>query len=148
MGRYRALIKTTMLAAAVGSVTAKPLLDAGITLLIPERFRMGALIRLVCEHLERTGVQELQTQSGQLELRGRSLRVNGTPMELAPAPLLLLRALLAARGSVLSRDTLVGLLGQRGVEHALDITVSRLRGALPDPSLVETVVKRGYRLRV
>jgi uroporphyrinogen-III synthase len=32
--------------------------------------------------------------------------------------------------------------------HALDMTVSRLRSALPDTRLVETVVKRGYRIRV
>ncbi|MDJ0356081.1 uroporphyrinogen-III synthase [Paenarthrobacter sp. PH39-S1] len=151
MGRYHALIdsfKTSVVAAAVGPVTAKPLLDAGITALIPERFRMGALIRLVCEHLERTGVRTLQTQAGQLELRGRALRVNGMPVELAPAPLLLIRALLEAGGSVLPRDTLVRLLDQRGAEHALDMTVSRLRAALPDAAMIETVLKRGYRLRV
>jgi uroporphyrinogen-III synthase len=28
------------------------------------------------------------------------------------------------------------------------MAVNRLRGALPDPQLVQTVVKRGYRLRV
>ena len=45
-----------VVSAAVGPVTAAPLLDAGITPLVPERFRMGALIKLVCAHLEDTGV--------------------------------------------------------------------------------------------
>lgn len=46
-----------VVSAAVGPVTAAPLLDAGITPLVPERFRMGALIKLVCEHLDATGSQ-------------------------------------------------------------------------------------------
>ena len=37
-----------VVSAAVGPVTAAPLLDAGITPLVPERFRMGALIKLIC----------------------------------------------------------------------------------------------------
>jgi uroporphyrinogen-III synthase len=83
-----------------------------------------------------------------VELRGRSLRINGEPVEMAPAPLLLLRALIGAGGAVLSREALSDLLELRGSVHALDMTVSRLRSALPDARLVETVVKRGYRIRV
>lgn len=33
-------------------------------------------------------------------------------------------------------------------EHALDMAMSRLRASLPEPRLVATVVKRGYRLNV
>jgi uroporphyrinogen-III synthase len=151
MGLYRELIasfRTGVVAAAVGPVTARPLLEAGVTALVPERYRMGALIRLVCEHLASNHVQALATRAGQVELRGRALRIDGVPVQLAPAPMLLLRALLGAGGAVLSRDELGGLLDHRGAEHALDMTVSRLRGSLPDPSLVGTVVKRGYRLRL
>lgn len=42
----------TVVSAAVGPVTAAPLIQAGIVPLVPERFRMGALIRLVCQYLE------------------------------------------------------------------------------------------------
>lgn len=151
MGVYKQLIdslKTTVTTAVVGPVTAQPLLDAGVTPLIPERFRMGALIRLVCEHLALNHVRRLDTRSGNIELRGRSLRIDGQAVELAPAPLLLLRALLGAGGAVLSRESLSELLELRGSVHALDMTVSRLRSSLPDGRLVETVVKRGYRIRV
>jgi len=41
---------STLLIAAVGPVTAQPLLDAGFTPLVPERFRMGALIKLILQH--------------------------------------------------------------------------------------------------
>ena len=49
----------TVVAAAVGHVTAAPLVAAGIAPLIPERYRMGALIRLVCEHLSEQRVVRL-----------------------------------------------------------------------------------------
>lgn len=151
MGLYKQLVaalKTTVATAVVGPITAQPLVDAGVQPLVPERFRMGALIRLVCEHLALNHVRRLDTAAGAVELRGRSLRIDGDPVELAPAPLLLMRALLGAGGAVLSRESLSELLELRGSVHALDMTVSRLRSALPDASLVETVVKRGYRLRV
>ncbi len=150
MGMYRQLVeclKTTVTTAVVGPVTAQPLLDAGLHPLIPERYRMGALIRLVCEHLALNHVRRLDTAHGSLELRGRSLRIDDEPVELAPAPLLLLRALLGAGGAVLTRESLADLLELRGSVHALDMTVSRLRSALPDGRLIETVVKRGYRIR-
>ncbi|QYF91389.1 uroporphyrinogen-III synthase [Arthrobacter sp. PAMC25284] len=150
MGMYRQLVeclKTTVTTAVVGPVTAQPLLDVGLHPLIPERYRMGALIRLVCEHLALNHVRRLDTVHGSLELRGRSLRIDGEVVELAPAPLLLLRALLGAGGAVLSRESLADLLELRGSVHALDMTVSRLRSALPDGRLIETVVKRGYRIR-
>ncbi|MCU1549255.1 MAG: uroporphyrinogen-III synthase [Arthrobacter sp.] len=149
MGLYRQLVeslKTTVATAVVGPVTAQPLIDAGVQPLVPERFRMGALIRLVCEHLALNHVRRLDTVFGSVELRGRSLRIDGEAVEMAPAPLLLLRALLGAGGAVLSREALSELLELRGSVHALDMTVSRLRSSLPDGRLVETVVKRGYRI--
>ncbi|MGA7205761.1 MAG: winged helix-turn-helix domain-containing protein, partial [Specibacter sp.] len=110
-------------------------------------FRMGALIRLVCEHLERTGVLRMDSGGTLLEVRGQSLCVNGIPVALAPAPLQLLRALMGAGGAVRSHAELAEAMGLADADHALHMTISRLRAALPEPALVETVVKRGYRLR-
>lgn len=42
--------KTAMIAAAVGPVTAVPLQERGITPIVPERFRLGALARLIVSH--------------------------------------------------------------------------------------------------
>ncbi|WP_427016782.1 uroporphyrinogen-III synthase [Pseudarthrobacter sp. P1] len=151
MGRLPDLLEafgTGVATAAVGPVTAAPLREAGVEPLVPERYRMGALIRLVCEHLSRNHVQSIGTPLGLVEMRGRSLRIDGQPVPLAPAPLMLMRALMGAGGGVLSRDNLASLLDLAGAAHALDMTVSRLRAALPDAALVETVVKRGYRLKV
>ncbi len=151
MGRLPALLEafsTGVATAAVGPVTAAPLREAGLEPLVPERYRMGALIRLVAEHLASNHVQSLGTPYGLVEMRGHGLRIDGAPVPLPPSPLMLMRALMGAGGGVLSRDDLAGLLDLSGAAHALDMTVSRLRAALPEAGLVETVVKRGYRLRV
>jgi uroporphyrinogen-III synthase len=38
------------------------------------------------------------------------------------------------------------LPGNGGDGHAVDVAIARLRTALGDPSIVHTVIKRGYRL--
>ena len=58
MGVYAqviAALRDGVQAAAVGPVTAAPLLTVGVDPIQPERFRMGALIRLVCERLDVVG---------------------------------------------------------------------------------------------
>jgi len=141
-------LRTDVVAAAVGPVTAGPLEVAGVTPIIPERFRMGALIRLVCEHLALHQVAELPTALGQVQIRGRSVVFDGRAGQLAPAPLALFRALAASKGAVLTRKDLMAHLPEAENEHALDMAMSRLRASLPEPRLVATVVKRGYRLNV
>lgn len=141
-------LRTDVVAAAVGPVTAGPLEVAGVTPIIPERFRMGALIRLVCEHLALHQVTELSTALGPVQIRGRSVVFEGRAGQLAPAPLALFRALAANTGAVLTRKDLMAHLPEAQNEHALDMAMSRLRASLPEPRLVATVVKRGYRLNV
>lgn len=45
-------------------------------------------------------------------------------------------------------SSLSGVLPGDAGEHALDMTISRLRKSLPEPNLVGTVIKRGYRLQL
>ncbi len=134
--------------AAVGPVTAAPLQAAGLHPWVPDRFRMGALIKLVTDNLSRRQIRRLETPSGPVELRGRTLTVAGEELCLPPAAMLLFRALFDAGGAVVPRDSLARLLSQSGSSHALDMAVNRLRNALPSADLVQTVVKRGYRLQV
>lgn len=141
-------LSETVVAAAVGPVTAGPLRAAGIEPLVPDRFRMGALIRQVCDHLEQKRVFRLDTRHGPVELRGRLLRLGGAETVLAPGSLTLLRALLDRRGSVMTRAELTAALPDITDDHAVDVAISRLRQALPVPGLVATVIKRGYRIDV
>jgi len=139
---------TTVVAAAVGPVTAAPLRAAGIDPLVPDRYRMGALIRVVCEHLEARGIIRLATPRGPVQIRGRLVELAGRRSTLAPNSLTLFRALVAARGTVLSRSELAALLPDSPDDHAVDVAISRLRQSLPEPSVVMTVIKRGYRVDV
>lgn len=143
-----AALSGTVVAAAVGPVTAAPLLAAGIMPIQPERYRMGALIRLLCEHLETSAILRISTRYGPLEMRGHLVELAGRRVSLAPGSLALLRALVRAGGSVLSREALAASLPGSPDEHALEVALSRLRQALPEPAVVRTVVKRGYRIEL
>ncbi|GGI47289.1 uroporphyrinogen-III synthase [Agromyces flavus] len=150
-GRHDDLIdamRGPVVAAAVGPVTAAPLLTAGIDALQPDRFRMGAMIRQVCEHLETERIVRLQTQLGPLALRGSAVDLGGRRVELAPLGLAILRTLVQARGTVVSRDRLAASMPGTTDEHALEVALSRLRQTLGVPGLIATVVKRGYRIDV
>lgn len=150
-GRYADVVDalaTDVVAAGVGPVTTAPLVAAGIAALQPDRFRMGALIRLVCEHLEARSTRRVTTRHGDVELRGSIAIVAGTPVRLTPASLSLFRALVEANGAVVSRKQLSVALAGESDEHAMEVSLSRLRQSLGTPGLVTTVVKRGYRLDV
>ena len=138
----------TVVAAAVGNVTAAPLIAAGIRPIVPDRFRMGALIRLVCEYLEEQRVMRLETAHGSLELRGKLVTIAGERATLAPTSLTLLRKLITAAGKVVSRSELTATMPEILDDHAVDVAISRLRQALPVQGLVATVIKRGYRIDV
>jgi uroporphyrinogen-III synthase len=56
--------------------------------------------------------------------------------------------LVDAGGSVVPKARLLEVLPDAGDEHALEVTVARLRQALSCRDLVATVIKRGYRLDV
>jgi uroporphyrinogen-III synthase len=151
LGCYDELLdafRSEVLAAAVGPVTAAPLTAVGIEPIQPERFRMGALIRLVCEHLETSRVRTITTQHGQVSLRGCIVDVNGVRSTLPPAALALFRTLMAAEGAVVPRADLASRLPGSVDDHALEVALSRLRQALGVPGLVQTVIKRGYRIAV
>lgn len=137
--------RESVVAAAVGPVTAAPLVAAGILPIVPDRFRMGALIRLLCEHLEQN-TPRIETAFGALELRGRIVSLDGHQVSLTPVALSLFRTLVAAEGSTVARNVLAASAPEALDDHAVDVAISRLRQALPEPRLVATVIKRGYRL--
>lgn len=150
--RFPALIRSLnerLVVATVGPVTANPLLLAGVdTPLIPERHRMGAMILQLVEQLSSLGTLSSNTIFGDCQLRGRTLSLNDEQCELSPAQTEIVRCLLEAGGSVVSRDELGAVLPAVSSKHALDMTLSRLRRSLPHPELITTVIKRGYRLNV
>jgi uroporphyrinogen-III synthase len=143
-----AALQSDVLAAVVGPITAAPLIALGIDPIQPDRFRMGALIRLVCEYLETNRVTRVSTHNGELVLRGQVAEIGGVRIQLAPTSLSLLRQLAIAPGAVLSRAELAESLPGIQDDHDMEVALSRLRASLGVPGLVATVVKRGYRLNV
>lgn len=143
-----AALRGPVLCAAVGPVTAAPLLAAGAVVTQPERFRLGALVRQVAEQLPPRAVA-VGAAGHRIEIRGHAAVVDDDLVGLSAVSLAVLRALAAEPGRVLSRDELGSALsGETGDGHAVEVAVARLRAALGDPAIITTVVKRGYRLDV
>ena len=133
--------------ACVGPVTAAALERAGVRTVQPDRGRLGALVRQVAAELPARRTQRLVVGAHHLEIRGQLALIDGRVCPLSPAPMAMLRALARQPGQVRSRASLMQALpGDANDEHAVEMAVARLRAALGEPRLVQTIVKRGYRL--
>ncbi|MFI7064555.1 uroporphyrinogen-III synthase [Kribbella sp. NPDC050124] len=151
-GQYDALLTSLrtgrVLNACVGPVTATPFATLGMEPLVPDRFRLGALIRIVTDRLTEDHARSIETEFGQLVIRGGAAVLDGVVLPLGPGPRAVLAALVAAGGDVVSRPELLAVLPGAEDVHAVEVTVNRLRTAVGRPELVRTVVRRGYRLAV
>ncbi|WNM25445.1 uroporphyrinogen-III synthase [Demequina capsici] len=137
-----------LLLVAVGPVTAAPLIEAGMQVGFPSRWRLGALVRELVKHYAET-VAGVSTPDGMLVMRATSAVLDGHVLPLTPSGLELLRALARAGGSVVTREQLSDMLpGAQGSSHAVDAAINRLRENAGSRDLVRTVVKRGYALAV
>ncbi|MFF9900249.1 MULTISPECIES: uroporphyrinogen-III synthase [Streptomyces] len=135
-----------VLAACVGPVTALPLRDRGVATVQPERFRLGPLVQLLCRELP-ARAPVLPVAGHRVEIRGHAVLVDGELRPVPPAGMALLRALARRPGWVVARAELLRALPGAGRdEHAVETAMARLRTALGTPKLIQTVVKRGYRL--
>ncbi|MEV4166202.1 uroporphyrinogen-III synthase [Nonomuraea dietziae] len=139
-----------VVAACVGPVTAQPLAAKGVPVLQPERSRLGALARTLARHLPAHSVTRLVAGGHELEIRGHAVAVDGELKPLPPAPMAVLKRLADKPGHVVPRSELRTVLpggsSRESAEHAVEMAVTRLRRALGPAGIVETVVKRGYRL--
>ncbi|MEU0431062.1 uroporphyrinogen-III synthase [Streptomyces sp. NPDC006290] len=135
-----------VLPACVGPVTALPLQAHGIDTVQPERFRLGPLVQLLCRELPGRA-RALPIAGHHVEIRGHAVLVDGALRPVPPAGMSLLRALVRRPGWVVARAELLRALpGSGRDEHAVETAMARLRTALGSPKLIQTVVKRGYRL--
>ncbi|MFC4062112.1 uroporphyrinogen-III synthase [Planomonospora corallina] len=139
-----------VVAACVGPVTAAPLTARGVPVVQPERSRLGALARTLARHLPAHSVTRLVAGGHTLEIRGHAVVVDGELKPLPPAPMAVLKRLADKPGHVVARAELRTVLpggpSRDSAEHAVEMAITRLRRALGPAGIVETVVKRGYRL--
>lgn len=139
-------LRGRLLSACVGPVTALPLQAHGVDTVQPERFRLGPLVQLLCRELPGRA-RVLPVAGHRLEIRGHAVLVDTQLRPVLPAGMALLRALARRPGWVVSRaDLLRALPGAGRDEHAVETAMARLRVALGAPNVIQTVVKRGYRL--
>ncbi|MFI8875836.1 uroporphyrinogen-III synthase [Streptomyces sp. NPDC055243] len=141
-----AALQHDVLSACVGPVTALPLQARGVETVQPERFRLGPLVQTLCQELP-SRARTLPIAGHRVEIRGHAVLVDDELRPVPPAGMSLLRALARRPGWVVSRAELLRALpGSGRDEHAVETAMARLRTALGAPKLVQTVVKRGYRL--
>ncbi|WP_128378599.1 uroporphyrinogen-III synthase [Streptomyces cavernae] len=139
-------LRHDVLTACVGPVTALPLQARGIDTVQPDRFRLGPLVQLLCTELP-SRARTLPIAGHRVEIRGHAVMVDDALRPVPPAGMSLLRALSKRPGWVVARsDLLRALPGSGRDEHAVETAMARLRTALGTPKLIQTVVKRGYRL--
>lgn len=137
-----------VVAACVGPVTAAAFDMWGVPTIFPERSRLVAMVKqLEVELPSRTAGISVEVAGHLLVVQGDVVRLDGTEVPLSPAPFAVLNVLLESPGSVVSRRDLLASLpsGTAGSEHAVEMAVARVRAAL-GPRVIQTVVKRGYRL--
>ncbi|MFD9190929.1 uroporphyrinogen-III synthase [Streptomyces phaeochromogenes] len=141
-----AALNHDVLPACVGPVTALPLQARGIDTVQPERFRLGPLVQVLCQELP-SRARTLPIAGHRVEIRGHAVLVDDMLRPVPPAGMSLLRALTRRPGWVVARAELLRALPGAGKdEHAVETAMARLRTALGAPKLIQTVVKRGYRL--
>jgi uroporphyrinogen-III synthase len=156
------VLRGQILAACVGPVTAAPLESRGVPTVQPERARLGALVRALVAALPERRARRIIARGHAIELRGHAVVLDGRLRHIAPAPMAVLRGLASRPGHVFSRAELYRALPNRVLpdrvapaaapgrsptdEHAVEMAIARLRRRLGRPGIVETVVKRGYRL--
>jgi len=137
---------TTVSAACVGPICAAPFAATGVSVILPEKARLGGLVRAVGEELPRLRSRHFTVAGHGLEIRGHTVVLDNKSVTLPPAPMAVLRALAEQPGAVLTREELADCLpGHESGRHAVEMAVTRLRSLLRVAGIVQTVVKRGYR---
>jgi len=141
-----------LLVICLGPLTAAPLLQRGVQPRVPTRPDPEELVAAVAAEMPRRSLQ-ITLGGTPVQIRGQALIVGEAVVPVQPGPVAVLRALARQPGRVLSpAEIRTRTPGWSEVDdHAIEMAVSRLRrcldgGGLDGVRLVQTVVKRGYRL--
>ncbi|MGB8504430.1 uroporphyrinogen-III synthase [Mycobacterium sp.] len=141
-------LREQVAAICVGPVTAAPLRRLGVPTTHPDRYRLGALARLISDEVPRRACR-FTAGGHHISVRSATVAVDGETRTVPPASMALLRRMMANPGWVVSREQLLAQLPGGGEDtHAVESAMARLRSALGAPRAIQTVVKRGYRLAI
>jgi uroporphyrinogen-III synthase len=137
-----------VVAACVGPVCAAGALGTGIEQPIaPAQGRLGLLVRTLSDVLHARR-RVMLCGSVPLVVQGRTIAVQGEPVDLSRRERAVLEVLLRRHGAVVSKATIMHSLGsQPTTAHALETTIARLRRGLGAAGFsIRTVRGRGYSL--
>ena len=133
---------------AVGEVTAETLAGAGFRAsVVPTRPRLGAMVHAFATHC--SSLPTVEVGDVGLRLGAAAALIDGTVVDLAPRELRVLAELADRPGVVVAKSELrrrVWCDGPEVDDHAVEVTVGRLRRRLPSALEVQTIARRGYRL--
>jgi uroporphyrinogen-III synthase len=140
-------------AICIGPLTARPLASRGVPVATATAVTRS-LAALVLAELPRRAIV-VGIGGRRIEVRGQAIVVAGQLVPVQAGPLAVLRALAVRPGRVLSPAEIRSVMPNLSAvdDHAIEMAVSRLRGTLVGTELygvelVQTVMKRGYRLAV
>jgi uroporphyrinogen-III synthase len=143
-----------VVALCLGPLTAAPLVSRGVPVVKAAEPVPRSLAALALTELPRR-VMEVEVAGRVVQIRGQAVVVDGQLVPVQPGPLAVLKALATRPGRVLSAAEIRAVLPYSSTvdDHAIEMAVSRLRGTLGHTELagldlVQTVMKRGYRLAV
>lgn len=140
-------LRADVVAVCVGAVCAAPLEKFCVEPVKPQRARLGDLVRALVEAVPVRRATTMRVAGHLIEMRGHMVVVDGEAVTVPPAPMAVLRSLAREPGRVLTRAELARVLpSEQAGGHAVEMAITRLRALLGDGRIVQTVVKRGYRL--
>jgi uroporphyrinogen-III synthase len=134
-------------ALCLGELAAAPLRAGGVPVLTAAQPYLDELVAVASATVPQRAVR-VAGHGYRIEVRGQAVVLNDELISLPPGPIAVLRALVRNPGRVLScADIRRATPTWAGVDdHAIEMAVSRLRRTLHDSDLIQTVMKRGYRL--
>lgn len=147
LGELLAALRQDVLCVALGPLTAQPLPEHGVPVVLAAHPYVEEVAEEVFAALPQCGLQ-VAVRGHDLEVRGQAVVLDGQFIAVPGGPLAVLRALARQPGRVLSAAE---IRRQEPTwadvdDHAVEMAVSRLRRVLGGTDLVQTIVKRGYQL--
>ncbi|MEM7272454.1 MAG: uroporphyrinogen-III synthase [Actinomycetota bacterium] len=149
LGEVRAAFADDVEVVCIGHVCAEGAVDLCDEPIIPERFRLGAMVMTITSTLAARN-HTVMIGGHEVALQGRMAWVEGSePVMLTGRERQILQVLLQRGGAVMSKEQLLRSVwsGSESDEHVVEVTVGRLRRRLgPAGPGIETVIRRGYRV--
>jgi uroporphyrinogen-III synthase len=136
-----------VLCSCLGPLTAEPLAAQGVRPIVGTAPFVEELAEALAAEVPRSAVR-VRVNGYRMEVRGQAVVLDDRLIPVQAGPIAVLRALARQPGRVLSCAEIRRAIPNWSTvdDHAIEMAVSRLRRSLAGTDLVQTVMKRGYRL--